>query len=29
MTQSDVAEAGNVTPTTVRTHHETLAEQIA
>jgi len=24
MTQSDVAETGNVTPTTVRTHHETL-----
>ncbi|WP_096396426.1 transcription initiation factor IIB family protein [Halorubrum trapanicum] len=29
VTQSDVAETGNVTPTTVRTHHETLEEQIA
>lgn len=29
VTQSDVAETGNVTPTTVRTHHETLAEQVA
>ncbi len=28
VTQNDVAESGNVTPTTVRTHHETLAEQI-
>ncbi|QLH80006.1 transcription initiation factor IIB family protein [Halosimplex rubrum] len=26
VTQSDVAEIGNVTPTTVRTHHETLDE---
>ena len=26
VTQSDVAAAGNVTPTTVRTHHETLDE---
>ncbi|GAA0263542.1 transcription initiation factor IIB [Halobacterium noricense] len=26
VTQSDVAETGNVTPTTVRTHHETLDE---
>jgi transcription initiation factor TFIIB len=26
LTQSDVAESGNVTPTTVRTHHETLNE---
>ena len=26
VTQSDVAESGNVTPTTVRTHHETLDE---
>jgi transcription initiation factor TFIIB len=26
VTQSDVAETGNVTPTTVRTHHETLEE---
>jgi hypothetical protein len=24
VTQSDVAETGNVTPTTMRTHHETL-----
>ncbi|WP_433630034.1 transcription initiation factor IIB [Halomicrococcus sp. NG-SE-24] len=29
LTQSDVAESGNVTPTTVRTHHETLEEQVA
>jgi transcription initiation factor TFIIB len=29
VTQSDVAESGNVTPTTVRTHHETLEEQIS
>ncbi|MUV59392.1 transcription initiation factor IIB family protein [Halobacterium sp. CBA1126] len=29
VTQSDVAETGNVTPTTVRTHYETLAEQVA
>ncbi len=29
VTQSDVAETRNVTPTTVRTHHETLEEQIA
>ncbi|MFC7164721.1 transcription initiation factor IIB [Halospeciosus flavus] len=29
VTQSDVAETGNVTPTTVRTHHETLEEQVA
>jgi transcription initiation factor TFIIB len=26
VTQSDVAETGNVTPTTVQTHHETLDE---
>ncbi|UIP01686.1 transcription initiation factor IIB family protein (plasmid) [Halobaculum sp. CBA1158] len=26
VTQSDVAETGNVTPTTIRTHHETLGE---
>jgi transcription initiation factor TFIIB len=26
LTQSDVAESGDVTPTTVRTHHETLNE---
>jgi transcription initiation factor TFIIB len=26
VTQSDVAETGNVTPTMVRTHHETLDE---
>ncbi|MBX0296844.1 transcription initiation factor IIB [Haloarcula nitratireducens] len=26
MTQSDVAETGNVTPTTIRTHHKTLDE---
>ena len=26
MTQCDVAESGDVTPTTVRTHHETLNE---
>jgi len=26
VTQSDVAETGNVTPTTIRTHHETLDE---
>ena len=29
VTQRDVAETGNVTPTTVRRHHETLAEQVA
>ena len=29
VTQSDVAETGNVTPTTIRTHHETLEEQVA
>ena len=29
VTQSDVAESGNVTPTTVRTHHKTLEEQVA
>jgi transcription initiation factor TFIIB len=29
VTQSDVAETGNVTPTTVRTHHETLEKQVA
>jgi len=29
VTQRDVAETGNVTPTTVRRHHETLEEQIA
>ncbi|MFW5956743.1 MAG: transcription initiation factor IIB [Halorhabdus sp.] len=29
LTQSDVAESGNVTPTTVRTHHETLVKQVA
>jgi transcription initiation factor TFIIB len=29
VTQSDVAETGNVTPTTVRTHHETLEEHVA
>lgn len=29
VTQIDVAETGNVTPTTVRTHHETLEEQVA
>jgi transcription initiation factor TFIIB len=29
LTQSDVAKIGNVTPTTIRTHHETLAEQVA
>jgi len=29
VTQSDVAETGNVTPTTVRTHHETLEERVA
>jgi transcription initiation factor TFIIB len=29
VTQSDVAAAGNVTPTTIRTHHETLEEQVA
>ena len=29
VTQSDVAETGNVTQTTVRTHHETLEEQVA
>ena len=29
VTQRDVAESGNVTPTTVRGHHETLEEQIA
>jgi transcription initiation factor TFIIB len=29
LTQSDVAESGNVTPTTVRTHHQTLEEQVA
>jgi transcription initiation factor TFIIB len=27
--QRDVAESGNVTPTTVRSHHETLEEQVA
>jgi transcription initiation factor TFIIB len=27
LTQRDVAESGDVTPTTVRTHHETLVEQ--
>jgi len=26
VTQSDVAETGSVTPTTIRTHHETLDE---
>ncbi|MFD1600391.1 transcription initiation factor IIB [Halobellus rarus] len=29
VTQGDVAESGNVTPTTVRTHHETLEEYVA
>ncbi len=29
VTQSDVAEIGNVTPTTVRAHRETLEEQVA
>ena len=29
VTQSDVAESGEVTPTTVRTHHETLEKQVA
>ncbi|AFK20825.1 hypothetical protein C439_17048 [Haloferax mediterranei ATCC 33500] len=29
VTQSDVAATGNVTPTTVRTHHETLEEHVA
>jgi len=29
LTQSEAAETGNLTPTTVRTHHETLAEQVA
>lgn len=29
VTQSDVAETGNVTSTTVRTHHKTLAERVA
>ncbi|MEE6209471.1 transcription initiation factor IIB family protein [Salarchaeum sp. III] len=29
VTQSSVAETGNVTPTAVRTHHETLAEHVA
>lgn len=29
VTQSDVAETGNVSPTTVRTHHETLEERVA
>lgn len=29
VTQRDVAEFGNVTPTIVRTHHETLEEQVA
>ena len=29
VTQSEAAETGNVTPTTVRTHHETLEEQVA
>lgn len=29
VTQSDVAESGNVTPTTVRTHRDTLEEQVA
>jgi transcription initiation factor TFIIB len=28
VTQIDVAESGNVTPTTVRTHHNTLEEQV-
>ena len=28
LTQRAVAESGNVTPSTVRTHHETVAEQI-
>jgi len=28
LTQRDVAESGDVTPTTVRTHHETLEEQV-
>jgi hypothetical protein len=28
LTQCDVAESGDVTPTTVRTHHETLEEQV-
>ena len=29
VTQSDVAETGNVTSTTVRTHYETLAKWVA
>jgi transcription initiation factor TFIIB len=29
MTQRDVAESGNVTPTTVRTHYETLDGRVA
>jgi transcription initiation factor TFIIB len=29
LTQRDVAESGDVTQTTVRTHHETLEEQVA
>jgi transcription initiation factor TFIIB len=29
LTQSEAAETGNVTPTTVRTHHEMLEEQVA
>ncbi len=29
LTQSEAAETGNVTPTTVQTHHETLLEQVA
>jgi transcription initiation factor TFIIB len=28
VTQRDVAKAGNVTPTTVRTRHETVVEQV-
>lgn len=27
--RSDVAESGNVTPSTVRTHYETLEERVA
>jgi transcription initiation factor TFIIB len=29
VTQRDVAESGNITPTTVRTHRDTLEEQVA
>ncbi len=29
LAQRTVAETGNVTPTTVRAHYETVAEQIA